>query len=222
MIEFSLVSAFLIGLAGGVHCIGMCGGIASAFSFAIPPNGNKLTYISAYNLGRIFSYTVAGAITGFIGSIFNANVASGLAILQILSIVFLLLLALYISDLYKGLSALERQGAKLWRHVSPLAKQLVPFKNPFYTTAYGAIWGWLPCGLVYSALTWSLSSGNALDGASFMLFFGLGTLPAVFATSLGASFLIPLLQNAYTRKSIAVALFLFAIFLTFELYQGIK
>lgn len=221
MIEYTYLSAFLVGLAGGVHCIGMCGGIASAFTFAIPKGKSHTPYLAAYNIGRIFSYTLAGGITGYLGSVFTSSVVSGLAILQVLSIVFLLLLALYISDVFKGLILLEKAGAGLWKHISPLAKKLIPFKSPLHTVLYGAIWGWLPCGLVYSSLTWSLASGNALQGSLFMFFFGLGTLPALLASSLGASFLLPLLQNKNTRRFIAILLACFALFLTFQLIKSI-
>lgn len=222
MIEYTYLSAFLVGLAGGVHCIGMCGGIASAFTFAIPKGQSHSPYLIAYNIGRIFSYTLAGGITGYLGSIFTSSITSGLAILQVLSIVFLFLLALYISDVFKGLIVLEKAGAGLWKHIAPLAKKLIPFKSPFHTLFYGAIWGWLPCGLVYSSLTWSLASGNAIQGSLFMFFFGLGTLPALLASSLGASFLLPLLQNKNTRRIIAFLLALFALVLTFQLINSIK
>lgn len=221
MNEFSYFSAFLIGLAGGVHCIGMCGGIASAFTFAVPKGKSQTPYIAGYNIGRIMSYSIAGALTGYLGSIFTSSIISGLAILQIISIVFLLLLALYISDLFKGLIVLEKAGSNVWKHLAPLGKKLIPFKSPFHTVLYGAIWGWLPCGLVYSALTWSLASGSAIEGALLMLCFGLGTLPALLASSLGASFLMPFLQHKLTRKMIAAMLFLFAILLTFQLIQRI-
>jgi sulfite exporter TauE/SafE len=219
--EFSYLSAFLIGIAGGVHCIGMCGGIASAFAFAIPKNKSHTPYIACYNAGRVISYTLAGALTGLLGSLFTSSVVTGLLILQSLSIVFLLLLALYISDVYKGLIYFEKAGAKLWRHLAPFGKKLIPFKSPLHTLLYGMIWGWLPCGLVYSALTWSLASGSLLEGGLFMLFFGLGTLPALVATSLGASFLIPILQHKRTRLIISSLLVIFAIFLILELFQGI-
>ena len=217
MSEFSYLSAFLIGLAGGVHCIGMCGGIASAFTFAIPKNHSHTPYIASYNFGRIFSYTIAGALTGYLGSLFTSSVATGLLILQSLSIVFLILLALYISNLYKGLIYFEKAGAKLWRYLAPIAKTLIPFKSPYHTFAYGMIWGWLPCGLVYSALTWSLASGSLVQGGLFMLCFGLGTLPALIATSMGAGFLIPILQNKVTRLTIAALLLLFAVLLILDL-----
>ena len=222
MSELSYFSAFLIGLAGGVHCIGMCGGIASAFTFAIPKDRSHTSYIASYNIGRIISYTIAGAATGYMGSLFTSSVVTGLLILQSLSIIFLILLALYISELYKGLLFFENVGAKLWRYLAPIGKRLIPFKSPFHTLLYGMIWGWLPCGLIYSALMWSLASGSAMQGGLLMLFFGLGTLPALIATSMGASFLIPILQNRVTRLCVAGFLFLFAVFLIFNLLLGIR
>ncbi|WP_412972987.1 sulfite exporter TauE/SafE family protein [Glaciecola sp. MF2-115] len=217
MLEINFLGAFLIGIAGGVHCIGMCGGIASAFSFAIPKGQSQLPYILSYNLGRILSYTLAGALTGFIGGIASVNIQTSIPILQIISIVFLVLLALYIGDWYKGLSALEALGAKVWKRISPISKKLIPFKNPIYTVAYGAIWGWLPCGLVYSVLTWSLASESVFQGALIMFSFGLGTLPTLIATSIGAGFLVPIFQHRVTRKIISLFLLCFALILTLKL-----
>lgn len=222
MAEYGFITAFLIGLAGGVHCIGMCGGIATAFSFAIPKTESKSLYILAYNIGRISSYTLAGAISGYIGAIASTSLTTTIPILNIISAVFLILLALYISDWWKGLASLERLGGHLWRRIQPYSKKFIPFKNKAYALAYGSIWGWLPCGLVYSALTWSLASGSALDGALFMLFFGLGTFPALIATSMGASFLIPIFQHPLFRTFIALIFITFAIFLLFPIFQGIK
>jgi hypothetical protein len=217
MLDINYLGAFLIGIAGGVHCIGMCGGIASAFSFAIPKGQSPLPYIFSYNLGRILSYTIAGAVTGFIGGIATVNINSNLPILQIISIVFLILLALYIGDWYKGLSYLEKLGGELWRRIAPLSKKLIPFKNPLYTLLYGMVWGWLPCGLVYSVLTWSLASESAMQGALVMFSFGLGTLPTLLAASLGASFLVPIFQHKMTRKIISLLLFAFSLILTLNL-----
>jgi sulfite exporter TauE/SafE len=222
MSDLNLITAFLIGLAGGVHCIGMCGGIASAFSFAIPKDASPTGYILAYNFGRISSYTAAGAITGYLGSIASSSIATTLPILNIISASFLVLLALYISDWGKGLSVLERMGGYLWRRIQPYSKKFIPFKHPGYAIGYGAIWGWLPCGLVYSALTWSLASTSATSGALFMLMFGLGTFPALIATSLGASFLVPIFQHPMLRTLIALILVTFAIFLLLPIFQGIK
>jgi sulfite exporter TauE/SafE len=222
MTEISLASAFLMGLAGGVHCIGMCGGIAGAFTFAIPKKSSPSFYILAYNIGRVASYTIAGAVTGYLGAIASSSLSTTLPILTLISAIFLVLLALYISDWYKGLSYFEKLGSHLWRRLQPLSKKLLPFKHPGYALGYGMVWGWLPCGLVYTALTWSMASGSSLNGALFMLFFGLGTFPALIATSLGASFMVPFLQHPYTRKAIAIALIIFAIVLILPIIHGIK
>jgi hypothetical protein len=221
MTEINLLSAFLMGLAGGVHCIGMCGGIAGAFTFAIPKQSSPTLYILCYNFGRIFSYSLAGAITGYLGAIASSSLTTTLPVLTLISAGFLILLALYISDWYKGLSYFEKLGGHLWRKIQPLSKKLLPFKHPGYALGYGMVWGWLPCGLVYAALTWSMASGSALNGALFMLFFGFGTFPALVATSLGASFLVPLLQHKVTRQVIAISLIIFAFILIWPIIKGI-
>jgi len=86
---------FLLVLLAASTALACAVGIASAFSFAIPKGQSQLPYIFSYNLGRIISYTIAGAITGLVGSMVTVNIQSGLPILQIISIVFLVLLALY-------------------------------------------------------------------------------------------------------------------------------
>jgi len=221
MTELNIVSAFLMGLAGGVHCVGMCGGIAGAFSFAVPKHASLQLYVACYNAGRILSYTLAGAVTGYLGAIASSSIKTTLPILQFISAVFLILLALYISNWFKGLSYLERIGAILWRKIQPLSKSLIPFKHPGFALGYGMIWGWLPCGLVYTALTWSLASGDSLSGATFMLFFGLGTLPALIASSLGAKYLVVFLQNKFFRALVSFFLIIFALVLIFSMYRSI-
>lgn len=220
MTTIELLSAFLIGMAGSVHCIGMCGGIASAFSFAIPKHTNKLTYHLAYNIGRISSYVIAGAIVGYIGSIAETRLDTTLPILSILSALFLLLMGLYIGQWWMGLSKLERWGSKLWRYISPLGKKLIPFKNPGYAFFYGSIWGWLPCGLVYSALVWSMSSGGAVQGSIVMLLFGLGTMPALLAAGISAELVKSILKNPALRNIIAFTLILSSTYLLFEMIKS--
>ncbi|MFC4699428.1 sulfite exporter TauE/SafE family protein [Glaciecola siphonariae] len=222
MIEIGLFSAFLMGLAGGVHCVGMCGGIASAFTFAIPKQASPSFYILAYNVGRVLSYSLAGALSGYLGAIASNAIHTTIPILTIISAVFLILLALYISDWYKGLSYFEKLGSHLWRYLQPLSKKMLPFKHPGYALGYGMVWGWLPCGLVYTALTWSMASGSALNGAAFMMMFGAGTFPALIAMSLGANFILPFLQHSLTRKTLAFGLIISAFVLILPIIQGIK
>jgi hypothetical protein len=213
MTELSFFAAFLIGLAGSVHCVAMCGGIVSALSFAIPSNKTVFPYALAYNLGRISSYCLAGALTGLLGQLVTQQSPTGLRVLEFISASFLLLLACYIGGWWKGLVHVERLGKYLWKYLSPLAKTLVPFNTPFHALPYGMIWGWLPCGLVYSSLTWALASGSALKGASIMLGFGLGTLPVMLLMALGIKQVSSLVRHPVFKQAIAFCLLVYALLL---------
>ncbi|MBT1445914.1 sulfite exporter TauE/SafE family protein [Shewanella sp. JM162201] len=208
MMDYSLYSAFLVGLMGGAHCFGMCGGLVGAFSSQIPapgrlqnPLSHKLTFLLAYNGGRIASYTAAGAIAG--------GAAGGLTLLfdaghftlalRFIAGVMMILLGLHIAKLWGGLLAIENLGKWLWQYLQPLSKRLLPINTPGRALSAGMVWGWLPCGLVYSTLTWSVASASALDGALIMLFFGLGTLPALLSAGLAAKTLASWLQKRAVR-----------------------
>lgn len=203
------ISALLIGLAGSVHCVAMCGGVTAGLSLAIPKEKNKTGFIAAYNLGRITSYTLAGAITGGLSGILSHQLNGGIAWLNLISGVFLLLIAAYIGNWWPILSRLEKAGSGLFKRISPFSKRFMPFKHPGYAVPYGLIWGWLPCGLVYSALTWSLASESALNGAVIMLFFGLGTLPSMMLAAYSTTQITTFLKNPRTKQLIALLLALF-------------
>jgi sulfite exporter TauE/SafE len=220
MNEISLLSAFLIGVAGSVHCLGMCGGVVSAFTFSIPKDRPHWPYVTAYNFGRILSYSIAGAITGVLGQLFSHKINQGIVILQFVSAVFLFVLALYIGQWWLGLTQLEKLGGKLWKHIRPWSKRFLPFPTPLHAVPYGMIWGWLPCGLVYSTLTWSLASGSGLNGAAIMLCFGLGTLPAIIVIAAGIESLKHLLSHGLTRKVMALLLMAFSVHMLIQAATG--
>jgi sulfite exporter TauE/SafE len=196
----SLVPLFLVGLAGSVHCAAMCGGIVSALSlaparvaaFPVPVRtAGKATAsfarVAAYNAGRIASYSVAGALAG--GAAGSARSLAGMPALQAggfwLANLMLIALGLYLMDAWRGLAWLEQGGRGLWRHVQPVLRRVGPPDTPAKMVAAGFLWGWLPCGMVYSALVTAMLSGSALDGAALMFAFGLGTLPML--AGLGAA-----------------------------------
>jgi sulfite exporter TauE/SafE len=210
MNDLSFVSAFLIGLAGGVHCVGMCGGIVGAFAYAVPKNTAMLPYTLAYNFGRVLSYTIAGSITGWAGYLFTQQINQGIIILQFVSGVFLFLLGLYVTGWWQGLSKIEKLGSTLWQVIRPWSKKLLPFKSPLHALPYGMIWGWLPCGLVYSVLTWSLASGSALQGAIIMAGFGLGTLPIMILMATGFEKIQQLIQSPKIKILMGLLLIIFA------------
>lgn len=213
MTDLSFLAALLIGLAGSVHCVAMCGGIVSALTFAIPTNKSVFPYALAYNIGRISSYCIAGALTGFLGQITTQQSQIGLSILQLLSSLFLLMLAFYIGGWWQGLVHIERLGKYLWRYLSPISKKLIPFNTPLHALPYGMIWGWLPCGLVYSTLTWSLASGDVWGGAKIMLGFGLGTLPVMLLMALGIKQVSVVVRHSLFKQVIAISLALYALVL---------
>ncbi|MBI3574562.1 MAG: sulfite exporter TauE/SafE family protein, partial [Gammaproteobacteria bacterium] len=178
--ELTLVSAFLVGLLGSTHCLGMCGGIVGALTLGLHDDIRRspvrlFPYLAAYNIGRIASYAIAGALLGALSA-----KALGLAppaqvrwIVKLVTGGFMIALGLYLAGWWPGLAALERLGGKLWVRIEPFGRRFLPVNHPLKALALGLVWGWLPCGLVYSALAWSLASGDAVQGAALMLAFGL-------------------------------------------------
>ncbi|MGJ7918005.1 sulfite exporter TauE/SafE family protein [Massilia sp. LXY-6] len=195
-----LLPLFVVGLLGSVHCAGMCGGIVGALSVApvtlhrSRPAPPALLNVLAYNLGRIGSYMLAGALAGSLAAGIGQG-AGSLARLPALQAggywmanLMLALLGLYLMDAWRGLARLERGGQLVWRHVQPLLRRLLPAPGiafgPGRMLAAGALWGWLPCGMVYSVLVTAMLTGSATGGALAMLAFGLGTLPMLLGLGL--------------------------------------
>lgn len=175
-------AAFVIGLLGGVHCIGMCGGIAAALTQAGQGRWPAWKGRLGYNLGRIGTYALVGAIAGSLG---GASLLLGrLLPIQIAAYVIanLMLVALggYLAGVSSLVTRLETPGRWLWSRLQPLARRLMPADRWSRALALGAVWGWLPCGLVYTMLATALLAGTASGGALIMLAFGLGTLPNMF------------------------------------------
>jgi sulfite exporter TauE/SafE len=174
-----LLSVFLIGLLGGVHCVSMCGGIVSALSMQVTSRQPPLLLHLGYNFGRIASYSIAGALVGAVGGL--GLMLNDLLPVQIALYVFanlmLIALGLYLVGIPALLLPVERMGQHLWKRIQPLTRRFLPVRSTGQAFLLGGLWGWLPCGLVYSILTLALLSGSALRGAAVMLAFGLGTLP---------------------------------------------
>ncbi|GAA3529976.1 sulfite exporter TauE/SafE family protein [Zobellella aerophila] len=209
-------AALLIGLLGAGHCIAMCGGVAAAFSMAIPKRQRRWQwlYLLSYNTGRIASYSLAGALVGSLfASLADVSLGrQGLIFLRVLTGLMMILLGLYLARWWFGLLKLERLGNGLWRRLKPLAGRFVPFRHPFAALPFGMIWGWLPCGLVYSALTWSAVSGSMVQGALIMALFGLGTLPTLLALGGLAEQLRHWLNHPNFRTLSGILLILYGLF----------
>ena len=224
-VEASYLAAFIAGLLGGVHCLGMCGGIVGALTFGInPPTASKeqpkknlYPYLLAYNGGRLMSYTFAGVLVGGISMLASNlpvlnNIQYGL---QIFAALFMIALGLYIAGWWGGLRKIERAGGVIWKKIEPISRRFIPVKSPFQALILGTLWGWLPCGLVYTILFWSISTGSAIEGGLLMLSFGLGTLPLLLAMGVFAASLSSFIQKNWVRAlagSIIIAFGLFSLF----------
>ena len=200
-----MLSAFLGGLMGGVHCIGMCGGIVSALSLGIDGQlsqpAQRWKIMAGYHLGRISSYTLAGMLMGGLG-LLSADLSGQHQIRQILQLIaagFMILLGLYLGGWLMWLTRIERIGGLLWRRIEPIGRRLMPVRSLPQAVLLGLIWGWLPCGLVYTALVWAISAGGSLQGGLLMLSFGLGTLPVMLATGAAAGGLAGFLRRRMVR-----------------------
>lgn len=206
-----LGSALVLGLLGGGHCLGMCGGLMGALTLAIPPEqrSRRLRLLLAYNLGRILSYAAAGLLLGLAGvALASSPLATGL---RGAAALLLIAMGLYLAGWWSGLTRIEALGRGLWRHVQPLATRLLPVSSMPRALLLGALWGWLPCGLVYSTLLWAASQGDALYSAALMLAFGLGTWPVLLATGLAAERVGALLRNRGVRMAGGVLVILFGL-----------
>jgi sulfite exporter TauE/SafE len=206
-----LASALLLGLLGGGHCLGMCGGLMGALTFAIPAEqrGRRGRLLLAYNLGRVLSYAAAGLLLGSLGWSLGSGPAS--LLLRGFAALLLVAMGLYLAGWWQGLTRLEALGGGLWRRLRPLARRLLPVTSLPRALLLGAVWGWLPCGLVYSSLVWAASQGDALRGGLLMLAFGIGTWPVLLATGLAAERSQALLRRRGLRVAGGVLVILFGL-----------
>ena len=216
--EFKLLTPFLIGLASSLHCVGMCGGIIGALSLSLPTTVRSrrslmFGYLLAYSTGRIFSYGLAGALmAGLSGGLFSfISPQFGHTLLRALAAILLVGIGLYLAGWFPKFAQMEKLGQPLWRRLEPLGQRLLPVRSSLHALGFGFIWGWLPCGLVYSTLLWSAASGNSTTGAIYMLAFGLGTLPAVLATGAVAGWVARLPRLPAARAAIGIALIVFGL-----------
>jgi len=194
--------AFTVGFLGSTHCMPMCGGIVGILSQQGDSKPKNLSNSLAYNTGRILSYSFIGLLAGLIGQLTLSPIGteSLIIISRLLTSVFMLSFGFYLLGWLNFLSHLERAGQGIWKRVSPLSRKVLPIRNKRSAFILGLIWGWLPCGLVYSALAWSLASANPVNGALIMLCFGLGTLPMLLSMGVASEKLLARRRSATVRR----------------------
>jgi len=218
-VVFPFVTAFLAGLLGGVHCVGMCGGIVSMLSLSVPERKRTsawdlLSFQLAYNFGRMLSYIVAGMLMGGLGFL----LASFLPIyyvqktLMVLAGSFMILLGLYLAGWWMFLRRVEILGQYLWRFIEPVARQLLPINSTSGAFKVGLFWGWVPCGLVYSILINAIATGSVWKGGLLMAMFALGTLPNLLLMGMLVGLSSRLARNIVFKRFAGGLLVLFGLY----------
>ncbi|MDH5446255.1 MAG: sulfite exporter TauE/SafE family protein [Gammaproteobacteria bacterium] len=189
--SLSIFNAFIVGLFSTLHCLGMCGGIIGTLTMSLPEsvrnnNLRLLSYTSTFNLGRLLSYALAGLIAGAFGQTVMEAISPRYAhiILQVFATLIMVGIGIHLAGWFPRFNLIEKIGTPLWRKLEPFAHRLLPVQKPSQAFLFGLVWGWLPCGLVYAALIWSTSAGDATHGALFMLAFGAGTLLPVMTAGM--------------------------------------
>lgn len=208
----SLIALLVMGLLGSTHCIGMCGGITTALGLAVRSErrSQRLALTLLYNLGRIVSYAVAGLLVALIGSLGKEHLALG-PVLRALAALFMVILGLYIAGWWRGLVRLEHLGQHVWKYLQPIGQRLLPVTTPGRALTLGAVWGWLPCGLVYSALILAMTRESPAQGALGMVAFGLGTLPVMALMGFASGGLLRVLQSRGVRTAAGIMLIVFGL-----------
>lgn len=207
-----MTAALAIGVGGSTHCIAMCGGIASSFGMgAAPRRSGRWVLLLTFHCGRLLSYSVIGAALGGLATL-GADRLDALAILlRIVAGLLLIAMGCYVANWWRVLTRLEAIGNPVWRRLQPLVQRLLPATTAGSALLLGSLWGWLPCGLVYSALAWAATADHALDAATRMLFFGLGTLPAMVTVSAAADATRRLLLHAGARRISGILLIIYGV-----------
>jgi len=220
--------AFLVGLLSALHCLGMCGGIVGALTFSLPIETRRdwprlVLFLVTYNTGRVASYALAGAAFGWLG---QAVMATGPAawphrVLQWLAALVMVGIGLYIAGWFPRFAQVERLGEPLWQRLEPVGRRLLPVATLPRALIYGAVWGWLPCGLVYTMLIATPAQGGPAAGALYMALFGLGTLPAMLTVGLLAGRLHAWSRNRKVQVAAGLSVIVLGLFtLVFQGYNG--
>ena len=194
------LAAFSMGLFGSPHCLGMCGGIVTAFGLSMQhvSDSKKNGLILTYHLGRLISYSLLGLIASLVGvAIFQSIMSNSAPRIVLGAILVLIGLAMLGLPLFHQL---EKVGMRFWQSLAPIRKKVFPIDTFGKALFAGLLWGFLPCGLVYGALMMAIAGNNIATGAALMFVFGLGTMPMLIATQKTVGMLQSSIKNFRLRQ----------------------
>ncbi|PKM10364.1 MAG: hypothetical protein CVV13_13265 [Gammaproteobacteria bacterium HGW-Gammaproteobacteria-3] len=218
----SYLVAFAMGLFSSLHCISMCGSIIGTLTLSLKPeirNRKALLFpfVLNYNIGRIVSYALAGALAGMLEALLSLPFGDGHGhrLLQLLSAAIMTGAGLYVAGWFPRFAYIEKAGARFWKLIEPLGRRLIPVQTRTQAFFFGMIWGWLPCGLVYAALALAATTGDIIRSGLTMFAFGLGTLPAVIGLGIMTSLLTRLSRLRYFKQSVGLFMIIIALLAAF-------
>lgn len=201
-----LSAALVTGLLGSAHCLGMCAGISGLFAVnaGIGTLRRQLPMAIAYNTGRVLTYAILGAIVASFGSALIASKPTLARPILLITGTVIILIGLQVAFNWRLLNPIERMGGVLWQKLAPIARHLVPVTSMPRALGLGLLWGWLPCGLVYSVLLIAATTAQPLTGAVTMVAFGIGTMPAMVLTGVGAAQLSAIMRRRGARLGLGL------------------
>lgn len=184
-----LAAAFVTGLLGSAHCLGMCGGLSGLFAVnaSVASLRGQVPMAVAYNAGRVLSYAFLGIVVASLGQTIVSAAPKFAAPVRFASGVLIIIVGLQVAFGWRFLAPVEKAGAQVWNRIAPAAKGLLPVTSMPKALGLGLLWGWLPCGLVYSVLLLAATTAHGINGGLVMIAFGIGTMPAMIMTGLSAS-----------------------------------
>ena len=182
-------AAFITGLLGSAHCFGMCAGISGLFAVnqQVASLKRDIPMAFAYNAGRVVSYAILGVIIAALGKTFVDAIPKLAAPVRLASGLLIIIIGLQVAFSWRILAPVENAGARIWNRIAPAAKGLLPVTSIPRALGLGLLWGWLPCGLVYSVLLIAATTADPVSGLLVMVAFGIGTMPAMIATGVSAA-----------------------------------
>lgn len=218
----SYLVAFLMGFFSAMHCLGMCGSIIGSLTLSLKREIREdrsllLPFVASYNAGRVLSYTLAGLAAGLLEKVLTLPFGEGHGhrLLQMLGALVMLGAGLHVAGWFPRFAYIEKLGGLLWRQLEPYGRKLIPVETHQKAFTFGMIWGWLPCGLVYTALALSATTGEVIRSGLTMFFFGLGTIPAVMGVGVMTSWMVHLSSMKQFRQIAGVTLILLALMAAF-------
>ena len=205
-----------MGFLGSSHCVAMCGSLTMAVGFSIPREKHFITYAVFISLGRVLGY----ALIGFVASLLTQSIISltqgGILYLSLFASILMIGIGLHIANLNSWVLKTEVLGKYINPIIEPIKKRIMPIDSITKCLLYGLFWGFLPCGLVYTALSLAMTSSTPIMGALVMFCFGLGTLPTLVGLTAFNTKLNSILAKTYVRFALGVTVIILALFLLFN------